>query len=236
MSQGIRRLSRVGLKTAHGSTKDAVVVNDQLRVDQWKDAALLLGDQFYLILGNTEDTLFLNRELASTPAAGVDIQVALPEYFSFFESTPIDVIASVASYDANDITYENSGSGLSATDVQSAIDEVASSTAGMTEAQHAALRQLIHFVSEGPGSGFASGAVRTVESVNFALQPTEIVWYTNAAKTERIVDQIITYDAVFPATFQWRMYATDGSTILTTLTDTAANPRDINTEWTRTYV
>jgi len=93
---------------------------------------------------------------------------------------------------------------------------------GITASQHKALRDLIHFLEEGPADGFTSGAF--MEQLPSADPfPTSAIWYTSAAKTDKIVEQTITYNANKTInTDTWKMYDTDGSTVLVTLVDTYA--------------
>lgn len=89
---------------------------------------------------------------------------------------------------------------------------------GISANEHATLRQLIHFIDEGPGDGFASGAYKIVTGQPF---PTAIVWYTSLAMTDKLVEKLITYNAnKTPSVITWHMYATDGVTIIHTVTDT----------------
>ena len=89
---------------------------------------------------------------------------------------------------------------------------------GMTPVEHAALRQAIHFIDNGPGSGFASGAFRETTGAPFS---SSIIWYTSAAKTDKIVELTITRNANKSiASKAWQIYDTDGSTVLATITDT----------------
>lgn len=87
-----------------------------------------------------------------------------------------------------------------------------------TETQHQALRQLIHFIDNGPTNGFASGAFR--ENLP-AADPfvTSVTWWTTSGKTHKIVEKLITYTGVLATQVQWKMYAADGSTVLATVTD-----------------
>jgi len=88
---------------------------------------------------------------------------------------------------------------------------------GLTQAQHKALRDLIHFIDDGPADGFASGAYKEISGV--PLSSSEI-WYTSAAKTDKIVELIITRDsAKKPTTEEWKMYDADGSTVVATVSD-----------------
>jgi len=89
---------------------------------------------------------------------------------------------------------------------------------GITADEHATLRQLIHFIDEGPGDGFASGAYKIVTGQPF---PISIVWYTSLAMTHKLVEKLIAYNAnQTPAVITWHMYAIDGFTIIHTVTDT----------------
>jgi hypothetical protein len=105
---------------------------------------------------------------------------------------------------------------------------------GVTETGHKTLRQLIHFIDGGPAEGFASGAYReTLPSAD--PFPTTITWWTSAAKTAKIVDKTITYNANKTAnTVQWRVYDVDGSTVLATVTDAIAYSSVFETSRTRT--
>lgn len=91
----------------------------------------------------------------------------------------------------------------------------------VTDAQfsgHDTLRQLIHFIDEGPGDGFDSGAYKEVIGQPF---PTSTVWYVSATKVQKIVEKLITYNVnSLPSTITWNMYNIDGVTILHTVVDT----------------
>jgi hypothetical protein len=86
---------------------------------------------------------------------------------------------------------------------------------GITAAQHQTLLQLIHFIDEGPASGFTTGATKTVTGGAF---PTEILW--RRADTTPLVRQTLAYTDVYPTTVLWQIYAADGITVLGSVTDT----------------
>jgi hypothetical protein len=95
---------------------------------------------------------------------------------------------------------------------------------GLSEAAHKALRQLIHFIDDGPAEGFASGAFKEVIG---GLFPTSVIWWTSAAKTHKIVEKIITRSGggatnVSPTPVVWKVYDADGSTVLATVSDAIA--------------
>jgi hypothetical protein len=101
------------------------------------------------------------------------------------------------------------------------LDEIATTTA--SEASHKTLRQLIHLAEEGgPWEGFASGAYQEVLPAADPF-PTSIIWWTSSAKTAKIVEETISYNGNKTInTDQWKVYDTDGSTVLATVTDTYA--------------
>jgi hypothetical protein len=105
---------------------------------------------------------------------------------------------------------------------------------GISEAQHKTLRQLVHLAEEGgPYEGFTSGAYQeTLPAAN--PFPTSIIWWTSAAKTDKIVEETITYNANKTiATDEWKVYDIDGSTVLATVTDTISYSSVFETSRTR---
>jgi hypothetical protein len=90
------------------------------------------------------------------------------------------------------------------------------SGSGITENQHKALRDIVHFI-DGPGDGFASGAYREIVGQPF---PTSVVWYESAAKTQKIIEKTITRPTLIaPTPITWEMYDSDGTTVLVTVED-----------------
>jgi len=106
---------------------------------------------------------------------------------------------------------------------------------GITASQHQTLRQLTHLAEEGgPFEGFASGAYQETLPAADPF-PTSIIWWTSAAKTHKIVEETITYNANKTInTDEWKVYDTDGSTVLATVTDTIAYSGIFETSRTRT--
>ena len=92
-----------------------------------------------------------------------------------------------------------------------------SGTGGLTESGHQVLRQLIHFIDEGPAEGFATGAYKEVTGGIF---PTEIVWWESSSKLKKIVSQSLTWAGIVPSVILWKIYDTDGSTVLAEVQDT----------------
>lgn len=97
-------------------------------------------------------------------------------------------------------------------------ESTAGSGTGVTESQHKVLRQLIHFIDDGPACGFASGAFK--EILPTGPFPTSYIWWTDSGKTDKIVELTVTRNAgKFPTVEKWEVYDTDGSTVLCTVTD-----------------
>lgn len=106
---------------------------------------------------------------------------------------------------------------------------------GLDKATHDALRSLIHFINDGPAEGFASGSFRETTGTVF---PSAIIWYVvgSTPPAGKIVEKLITYTGAFPTTIVWKMYDTDGSTVLITITDTITYSGPFETGRTRTAV
>ena len=90
---------------------------------------------------------------------------------------------------------------------------------GISEAAHKTLRQLIHFIDEGPGEGFVTGAYKEILPAGTPFA-TSVIWYEDSTKAEKIVEKTLTYSGAFIQTIEWKVYDTDGSTVLATVTDT----------------
>lgn len=89
----------------------------------------------------------------------------------------------------------------------------------VSKQQHKTLRDLIHFIDEGPGDGFASGAEKVILPSGNPF-PTQVTWYLDSTHTTKLVEKFITYNANhFPITIQWNMYDFDGLTLIHTVTD-----------------
>lgn len=85
---------------------------------------------------------------------------------------------------------------------------------------HKTLRHLIHFIDDGPGDGFASGAYKETLPVGNPF-PIQIIWWQSSSKLKKIVEKNITRNSnQTPSIIQWKMYDTNGITILVTITDT----------------
>lgn len=116
--------------------------------------------------------------------------------------------------------------------VQEAISEL--DAGKISPYTHETLRQLIHFIDEGPGDGFASGAFKTITPIG-AFLPTSVVWYVDSGMTQKIVEETIVWSGIVPITITWKVYNTDGVTVAHTVSDSITYVNNIfETSRTRT--
>lgn len=118
---------------------------------------------------------------------------------------------------ASKIGFNPTGlSNTDSNDVQEAIEDLDVNL--LNPARHQTLRQLIHFIDEGPADGFASGAYKTVNPPG-SLLPTSIIWYSDNTLSKKIVEQIILWTGIVPSTITWMVYKEDGTTVEHTVSD-----------------
>ena len=108
----------------------------------------------------------------------------------------------------------------------------------LTPTEHKALRQLIHFIDEGPACGFASGAYKETLPAGNPF-PTSVIWWESSSKLQKIVEKTITRTGtgtnVTPTPIVWQMFDTDGN-LLVTLTDVIVYSGVFEISRTRTWV
>lgn len=130
------------------------------------------------------------------------------------------VIQNDSSTDTNVQVTRNGSNDLVLTDPNAGsytLSQLSTGGSGITAAQHKTLRQLIHFIEEGPAEGFASGAYKTVSYSG--IFPTSEIWYEDNTLAKKIVEVTTTYSGILVSTEEWKMYDTDGTTVLATITD-----------------
>lgn len=116
--------------------------------------------------------------------------------------------------------------------VQEAIQELDSSK--LNSFNHETIRQLIHFIDEGPGDGFASGAYKVISPAS-SIFPTNITWYFDSTMSQKIVEKTISWNGVVPITINWEVYNVDGVTVAHTISDSISYTNNIfETHRTRT--
>jgi hypothetical protein len=108
-------------------------------------------------------------------------------------------------------------------------------TSAVNSSQHAALRQLIHLAEEGgPFEEFTLGSYREVLPTGDPF-PTSVIWWETSAKLKKIVEETVTYNSQKLITSDvWKVYNTDGVTVLKTATDTITYSGVFETNRTRT--
>jgi hypothetical protein len=116
----------------------------------------------------------------------------------------------------NDMTFKDPSNPVAKT-----LTELLAGTGGLTEEAHKTLRQLIHFIDDGPAEGFTTGAFKETTGGAF---PTSIIWWESASKLKKIVEKTITRSPspatlAAPTPVEWEIYDTDGTTVLWRVTD-----------------
>ena len=129
------------------------------------------------------------------------------------------------SRDGDDMTF------LDKNNTVKTLTELVAGAGGLTEEGHKILRQLIHFIDDGPAEGFTSGAYRETTGTVF---PTAVIWWESSSKLKKIVEKNITWTGVNPTTIEWKVYDTDVSTLLATVSDAISYTGIFETSRTRT--
>ena len=94
------------------------------------------------------------------------------------------------------------------------------------------LRSLILFLTEGPATGYPSGSFKEIVGGIF---PSSVIWWTSAAKIAKIVEKTIVRNPnQTPSTVDWKLYASDGTTVIEAVTDAITYSGVIETSRTRT--
>jgi hypothetical protein len=118
------------------------------------------------------------------------------------------------------------------------LSDLVAGAGGVTESSHKVLRQLIHFIDEGPAGGFASGAYKETLPAADPF-PTSVIWWESSSKLKKIVEKTITRSGggatnITPTPIVWKVYDTDGSTVLATVSDAITYSGPFETVRTRT--
>lgn len=112
------------------------------------------------------------------------------------------------------------------------LEQLLTSVAGKP-GSHNAVQDIIHFLPDGPGDGWASGAV-CVEGTSGPLS-TGWVWYTDSSQTKRIIAMARTYNGPLVLTEKYTLYSANGTTVLRVLTDTFTYAGPLLQSRTRTW-
>lgn len=157
--------------------------------------------------GGTEDDEFptgLDKNEDYVDSRGLSVQ----------NDTSDDELVRVSRDAANNLTFQDGVVAGTKT-----LTQVLATGAGVSEATHKALRDLIHFLDDGPVDGFASGSYKEMTPAADPF-PTAEIWYDDNTKVKKLVELAITRNAnKTPSVEVWKMYDSDGSTVLVTVTD-----------------
>lgn len=126
-----------------------------------------------------------------------------------------------------------------ATDLQQMLEDIAAeiSGGGITEAQHKALRQLIHFLADGgPGEGITANNPVKKTSWN-GIFSTGYIWYDDDPDSEpsagKIVEKAVVWSGIMKDSETWIVYKTDGTSKAADAVDTITNSGITETKRTR---
>jgi len=113
------------------------------------------------------------------------------------------------------------------------LDQLSTGGSGISAEGHKILRQLIHFIDNGPAEGFATGAYREITGTAF---PTAIIWYDKAgAGKVKIVSKEISWTGVLASPIVWKVYDA-AEALIATVTDTVSYTGVFETSRTRAIV
>ena len=98
------------------------------------------------------------------------------------------------------------------------LSELLAGSGGLTEEGHKVLRQLIHWIPDGPGDGFSTSPFKE-ETWSGAFKTYEVWWESNS-KLKKIFDHSMTWTGVKKTSETWTLYKTDGTSKLIDATDT----------------
>ena len=97
---------------------------------------------------------------------------------------------------------------------------IAVSSSVITSASHETLRQLIHFIDEGPTAGGSSFYKQVLPAG--AVFPKTASWFMDSGYTQKVVEQFVTWQGVVVSQSIWQMYDPTGAIVLATVTDTTS--------------
>lgn len=80
-------------------------------------------------------------------------------------------------------------------------------TTGINDIDHKSLRQLVHFIDDGPGDNLYDNPYKEIVGGMF---PTRITWWTNSNKNYKIFQTEITRSGIYPTTQSYKVYSSTG--------------------------
>ena len=95
-----------------------------------------------------------------------------------------------------------------------------SSSSGVSYNDHQQLRQLIHFIDDGPTLGFPNGSYKETLPAGDPF-PTLEIWWESPAKLKKIVQLEVTRSmGQLPTEETWKMFGSNGTSVIEQVTDT----------------
>jgi len=113
------------------------------------------------------------------------------------------------------------GDGLIGVDAEG--DDIVITSSALASREHKRLRDLIHFIDQGPADGFDTGAFKEILPAGSTF-PTSVTWYADSGKTQKIVEKLVERSAgaatnVKPTPITWIMYAENGVDVVAKVID-----------------
>lgn len=113
------------------------------------------------------------------------------------------------------------------------LTELITGTGGLTEASHKVLRQLIHFLADGPGDNFSTAPHK--ETTWSGVKITDEVWYESVSKAKKLTELVTTWTGIKITQEELTVYDTDGTSWLVKATDAITYTGLKETGRTRTF-
>jgi len=107
--------------------------------------------------------------------------------------------------------------------IEDAGDDILVTSSALASREHKRLRDLIHYIDQGPADGFDSGAFKEILPAGSTF-PTSVIWYTDSGKTKKIVEKLIERSSggatnTKPTPITWIMYAENGVDVVAKVID-----------------
>jgi hypothetical protein len=223
-SDGTETYFSTTISTCVSSTKTITIPNDI---------------NVYLINGDTPIDIGDIVRITGNAAAGTYTVATVVGDFSFTVNENIadasggtvefryDAGAKLIGVDPTGLSYIS----VADNNVQKAITAIDSAIASLPVVDK---RQLI-YLADGVGGPFEDFPSGTYREITGDLFPTSVVWYESNTKAKKIVETSISYNGNKTInTVVWKNYASDGTTIINTITDTMTYNGIFETSRTRT--
>lgn len=113
------------------------------------------------------------------------------------------------------------------------LTELLAGAGGLTEEGHKVLRQLIHWIPDGPGDGFSTTPFK--KTTWSGIFKTAEVWWESSSMLKKIFEHTMTWTGINKTGEVWTLYKTDGTSPHARATDTITFNGIFEDERTRVY-